>query len=775
MRYSIIFILTSVLMGGCNYETAKVDGTISGETLPSSVVVVKSVNSEFLGSATANENGTYSIKLNKVIPQAVFIESSGGEYYEVGDEFPTRLDESVKRHTHINYINGKVNNANFNYLTNLSAGLTEYYLNSGASLENALIDAAAVMDAWVGINPSTTSVFKGVDGGITQEDFVSNIDGVVLAFMEKGLSFLALETNRLNDIEGYGGIKSHEIITASYEDIKYEGILNGVTSTRTNASGGVVMGTDFLRHQHALSIAKFLYSDQNKSGLEPIEVAQRLSRMNEAPSDIFGASVAINIPEDVPYLSVVGVTDNTEVSRNVLIGIDSFDYEGIRSISLSFDENIVEIDPFTRNYVLDTSSYKNEDYNVQITAENYLGQKTVISLDLTVMNTLTDVGDVNPPADQLIGGLYTFNTQIPDTYGLRSVRFLIDDAEVFETDDVTSSVSFEYDTAQLTDGMHNFRVDLINNADNISYKTIEFESDNSKPIISWGAPNNPILDLQQNFTASISDDQLLKSVKFINNGTVLTDYTDAEDQAVFNVDFTIDVRSIYEGTHVMSFEAVSASGILEREEREFLVDWENPYVNIITPSGINLYDTQVFTFQADDSNGLSEGNTIMVSVQGQPPFMIDSKSREFVLTNTDKKREELLLEVTVEDIVGRTSKDAILVKYNALSLGNASRTESGERVTYTFAVQGLSNQFYTVDLQTISPTTQSVLDDSQFSTTTTYSNGVGTYSFSYTKFSEFGCDGRSMDYSLTVRHRGMNTDLRVLSTNADDHILGENC
>lgn len=776
-RYIVTLSIMVTLLLGCNYETAKVDGTISGYTLPTSVVIASSIHSEVLGSGTADDSGYFSIRLNEITPQAVSLVSSGGEYYEVGEEFPTRLDESVKRHGHVNYINGKDNKVNFHYLSNLSAGLTEYYVNLGADLEDALIASSMVIEEWTGIDPSTASVFEGVDRGISQSELESSEDSILLAFMEKGLSFLALETNRLNDLDGYDGIESHDIITASYEDIMYDGIINGITASQTNASGSVTMDADYLRHQHSLSIAKFLYSDENKSGIESIEMAQRISRINEAPSEIFDDAIAIDIPEDSPYLRVGGIVDNGEVSRNVLIEIDSFDYSGVRSLSISFDDYVVEIDPLARNYVLDTSIYRNEDYEVKLVAENTFGQITEVILDVTVLNELTDVGELSPSESELIGNTHTLSALIPDTYGINSVRFLIDDDIVYETFEVSTNLTFEYDTSGLTDGTHNFRVDIISNAGNITYKTIEFESDNSPPILDWALPIDPILDLQQNFTATVSDDQLLKSVKFFNNGVVIRDYEDAEGVASFDVDFTIDVRSIYEGTHTMAFEATSASGIIELEEREFLVDWANPYINIITPSGTNVYDTETFTFQADDSNGLKDGATTMVSVEGETPFMIDSSLREFTLTNSEGKREELLLEVTVEDLVGRTSTDSILVKYNSLSLGDPVRTERGSSITYTFTVLGLSNEFYTIDLQPIAPTTEAMLTTSGITSSQSYSNGVGTYSFTFTEYSNVGhaCDYIIMDYSMTVLHRGMTSDLKVLQTNPGDYISGENC
>ena len=160
------------------------------------------------------------------------------------------------------------------------------------------------------------------------------------------------------------------------------------------------------------------------------------------------------------------------------------------------------------------------------------------------------------------------------------------------------------------------------------------------------------------------------------------------------------------------------------------------------------------------------------------PFSIDSMLREFTLTNSDSLRSELLLEVTVEDIVGRTSTDSILVKYNSLSLSQPTRSISGSRVTYTFTIQGLSSEFYTVDLQAIAPTTQRMMDDQGLSTSKRYTNGVGTYSFTYTKINPnpiLDCDYRSMDYSLTVRHKGLSSAERIMKTNDTDYISLVGC
>jgi hypothetical protein len=770
-------MLVSVAVSSCGFEQPESSGTVSGYTRSFSAVTVFDLHGQVQGNAIADADGGFSIELNKLLPQVLKIRATGGEYYSPGDEFPTRLGDNYAVYALINYVNDRNNKTRVDFSTTVTAALAEYQINSGKKADMAVVDSSAAVGDWFDISTSFVERVPAIDSGSGVREY-SAADVEVISGMEEltelaklvvlnaSLSGLA---NRINTESGAGAdalIAEHQIIDDFYKDVLYDGKLNGVASGEMVSHSGLILTESHYRHEYALAIIDLLQGEDNYTDISSLDAAQWIVSINEYYPNLFGDVEAILIPEDRPYLEFSGLSASEAATGLEQINYRVADFNGVESISLFIDQQELPMPLDANSFVLDTSPYKNEIYKVKLVARNTVGAVTEIEQDILFSNQIDENYTLRPDGE-LVSGEIELNVQLGSLFGIARVEFYIDGAKVFETEGIEQSITYSVDTATFPsgDGEHVFRANIISNSGNVTYKSTTFNTDNTGPVITWDLENDVLLQTIQQFTAKVEEDQALKSVQMLYDGIELRNFEGVTGEQEFDLNLTIDTRTIFEGSHVMSIEAVSLAGILAREQRDVYVDWNNPTVNIITPSGTKLLKGANLdvSFQALDTNGIGNIEYFIDDVSGGT-LAVDSDS--FQIANPTGLVQDRIVKVEATDLAGRKSADSILVRYQVLSINPPTMQllDSG-RARLTYNVFGVESAVFS-PVFTLTDPDQALNYTSDITISQSYNPAteVGTVvvdfpGAAYPGGLTCGTNWELMDYTLSIRYRGQESNI----------------
>lgn len=769
-------LLLSVILVGCGFEQPNKTGTVSGFARPLAAVEARDLHGQSLGSAVARADGYFQVALDGPKPQVLKLTASGGEYYAPGSEFPTRIADTFKTHSVVNYVNGRDNKTRIDFWTTLSAGLAEYQIKTGKAADEAVVSAEDVLEAWTSVTDGFSVRSLPIDAGSSVRKFTDEDASQIaamneltpdskLVFLNASLFALVGGINKHAKLEGDARVTVHQFAIDAYEDIKNDGVLNGILPGRTLTYGGVIVDVDRYRHELAIALVETLQSELNRTKVTSSQAAQWIISINEYTGTIFGNNQPKQIPEDRPYLEFGGLEEGKEQSGLKVVGYRAVDFAGMESIRLEIDSERIPLIKDGSSFTLDTSNYKNEVYEVRLVALNKLGAETAIVKEILFRNQIDNNFTLSPDG-ALVSKEVELAVTLGDQFGIEKVEFFVDGNKVYETTDIKASISHKIDTATLPagDGEHTFRANIISNSGNISFKTSKFNTDNTPPGITWELAEGKLLDRIERFQASVVEDQALKSVEMLYDGNVLRNFANVEGKKNYEIDLSLDTRTIREGQHTMAIRAESLAGVSSLETKGVYVDWNNPVVNIVTPSGSRILKGQTVQaeFQVLDTNGVKKVEYFIDDqLQGDVPVGTNRIS----ISNSTGLVKNSVLKVVATDLAGRTASDSILIRYQVLSLNppNMQIFENG-RAKLSFTLYGVESAVFTPIFSLTDPIQSGMYtDDVTLAVSYNPATEIGTVDIDFpaATYSGVGCgvDWKLMKYSLLIRYRGQESNI----------------
>ncbi|MCP4747034.1 MAG: hypothetical protein GY874_12980 [Desulfobacteraceae bacterium] len=343
-----------------------------------------------IGTGKTNNHGFYSLDL-KVPKQPVLLKIQGGYYIEEASGRKVSLEGDQALYA-VAYYPGEDLEIMITPWTTVAAGLAKYYVKKMGA-ENAITAATSALTGLIGVNVLETYPINITDpAGIS-----SNLsDGHLYGFFTAALSSWTAQISEHNGLTAHTVYNSIALGQLMYNDIAYDGALNGYGITPSGFVGHFYMGSYALnagnyRQMIGHHILKAADADYNQTGLEIVDLLD--------PAYIYSQRInALFDHEDPLPLDAQGPKAyQTEALGKYYSGKIRYPFKikdpvGIESLSVDFDGDALDVDaPVETEAIvtvaIDTADYEDGVHTLTIVAEDKLGNESETKLSIKLNNT----------------------------------------------------------------------------------------------------------------------------------------------------------------------------------------------------------------------------------------------------------------------------------------------------------------------------------------------------------------------------------------------------
>lgn len=359
------------------------DGPISGATVTAYLLNADGSKGAELGASTSDDSGIFDIPVQSV-DQILLIETLGGTYTEESTGTSVSLTTTSRRNipmrSYVNYVSGTEIQTSITPYTNLAAGLVEFLLGQGTSLDEAITTAYAQIDTMVGFNVRTTIPLDVTD---IANEFSGVTDSVKYAYALAGFAQL---TENLSVAAGQAPhvlYTSYDFAAIMYGDIAADGLLDGfgyapgTSSTPTTLEFiGLEIVSSVYREQHATSIIEFVESDENKIAHTANDILPFSLQIAASTDDIFDQKIPEPIDTVGPTISDI---QDTNFRGEISLEFEVDDFVGVNQVTFYFDGSAVSnaADPQNPQFTLNTDDYEIGSHTIRLVATDNLGNETI--------------------------------------------------------------------------------------------------------------------------------------------------------------------------------------------------------------------------------------------------------------------------------------------------------------------------------------------------------------------------------------------------------------
>lgn len=339
-----------------------------------------------LGSGKTNGQGFYEVTLS-TSDKPVLIVVDGGYYLEEASGVQVQVDKSkgLKMMAVEYYESGKAIDVSATFFTNIATGYFQYLVKNQGLREDVAVERAyAAVDAWAGFDtrrthPVDVSSFANATPYMT--------DSHRYGFVAAGASTTSLEVGN----ESGGGV--HDLYTSitfnqlAYEDVAYDGLLDGNGPSGRLAFGNRLLNSNSYRDKLALSMLRFAISDRNATGMSFDDLLPFASHLNQDAGDLFGGVVAPDIttiqPVITQFVPANGVTMRGTYPVSVLVS----DPTGIETIHFYVgDRYVTAASPRNGQADIDTLNFTNGSYVLRVEVTNFMGRTVSLTRNIMINN-----------------------------------------------------------------------------------------------------------------------------------------------------------------------------------------------------------------------------------------------------------------------------------------------------------------------------------------------------------------------------------------------------
>lgn len=369
----------SASVSGTGFDGLIIDGDVNVREFRGAIL------GKSLGTSKTDSAGYYSASITSP-DMPIHVSVSNGYYIEEASGTKIQLEPRAGFELQATdyYTSGSAINVSATFFTTLATGLTEYLVkNEGLSTEVAIERAYAEIDAWAGFD--TRRVVPLAVNDVANASPLL-LDGHKAGYVAAGISQL---TRVIGENTGTGDVhltfSSIGFIQKAYEDIKTDGVLNGVGAGGNPLSyGNLVITADTYRTLLSTRMLQFASSDFNMAGIGFDGLTNYAHQINAYAGELFNYTEAPDILETYPTISSISVPDLVQGTVPFVADID--DVFGIESVVFYVNgENVGETGS---NAVInfDSEVLQNGSHQLTVEVTNYLGNVSSVSKEFNVNN-----------------------------------------------------------------------------------------------------------------------------------------------------------------------------------------------------------------------------------------------------------------------------------------------------------------------------------------------------------------------------------------------------
>ena len=461
----------SAVVSGYAVDGAIIDGTVNVYAF------ADGIKGERLGGGVTDGEGFYSINI-RAPSQPVLIEVTGGRYVEHASGVEVTLRDGQRLRSVALYESGQPLAVMVTPLTHLVSALTEFKIGDGVPVDGAVrqaaLDVATVFAVDVmSILPLDITDARHASSALTDE----HLYGFLLAALSSWTAW-ASEQNGVEPHTSYTSIGLSQIL---YDDVRADGVLDGVGVNQSGESmalafGQVSLDQEVYRAALAQQMLAMAYSEVNKTGLTTdilLASAQNLAASNHAvfgglePDPLTGEPpTIINVEPEGLYHN--GVFDYAVVIAGAL---------GAETVEFDIDGIVIgeAVDPRQPTFPIDTRTYPDGQYQIGVRAIDILGGESYAQFTINFDNTEPFVNVTSAPltnqATYALSGTYGDNGA-----GVRSLLVQGQAVELNEAGTWTTEIA-------LVSGHNSIAIVLVDNAGNERHAESVVALDVANPLI----------------------------------------------------------------------------------------------------------------------------------------------------------------------------------------------------------------------------------------------------------------------------------------------------
>ena len=419
------------------------DGVVSGGTV-SIYDFSSGSKGALLGSGQTAADGRFAVSI--VTPdKPIIIEVAEGAYLEEASGLQVQIDptKGQKLAAVQLYQSGQSVVVNTTFFTTLAAGLAEHLVEEGRAVSDAVQTANAQLSAWAGFDIVATSPLNVADAANRAAVLT---DPLRYGFISAALSELTRQVSTAAGQPAHSTWTSSAFIQSAYDDMRADGVLDGVGASGPISVGSTALTGDTYRATLAERLLQFVTSPKNGTGLDFDAVLPFAQSLGSNAGATFNGAPAVDFTATKPTVTQFIPADGSTISGSFDANALVSDPLGITLVEYFVDGQFVATagDPMNPIRAIDTLNFPDGQHVVSIEVTNRLGNSMVVAHTVTFSNA----GSVSGTAldGLIIGGnvsIYDFTSAIKgtllgtgktDNKGLYSVPIVSSDRILIEID-----------------------------------------------------------------------------------------------------------------------------------------------------------------------------------------------------------------------------------------------------------------------------------------------------------------------------------------------------
>jgi len=531
---------------------------------------------ELLGSALQQSGGLgqFSITLLETASQCVLIEAKNGTYVERYSQTLVTLSDKQVLTALRCFSYGNDVEMSVNYFTHLSTAYAGYLVRNGESVEDAIDSSHALFSSILGLSVVET-VPVNISGSENARSSLT--DTLKLSFAITACSPLTQTISDLNNTAVHSIHNCIRLFQTAYEDLRFDGVLNGIGEMGQLSLGIVPVTTDVYRYDWAVNMLAMASSSSNVVGISVADLMGFAESINKSESEIFGSSVIKELNSHSPIISSLNITDGDEISGTINIIVIAVDAVGVSSVTMTVNDEGITTSDNGSNYdaQFDSTLVDDGEYELRVIVTNMLEGQTVRTLRLNVNNQTTVISDVMPEEGQYIKGKFGAKAKVKDDAGVVGVEFIVNETNVFVAAILNDIAEATILTEALGEGQHELVVESTNIYGFIKTHESSFFVDNTAPISEWSVDD--FITGIYSINVSTIDASPITVRYYLDNGFRMESNETSST-------FEFDSRLLIEKEYDIRVEVQDAAGNMVSETQRFVVDNSDPQVAIESPN-----------------------------------------------------------------------------------------------------------------------------------------------------------------------------------------------
>jgi serine/threonine protein kinase len=367
--------------------TANIGGFLQHATIKISRLSTHGKTSNVLATTKTNSAGQFTLPIaSKYADDVLLIEAYGGKYRELLTNKTVRLSSSQLVLSSL-IAPGKTSTAkaNLTLFTHMTSGLARYLAKTGTPPHKALNQAYERMKTVVGFDfrntiPATKFTADGHSGLITPE--------LAYGMFNAAIANITLDLSHVNEIPPHTKINSAAFVAVAYQDVYYDGKLNGVNSRGGITFGKQAIGTDSYRRNLAQSLLSVAQSNFNNTGLKFDQFFTIASGYNDSTDAIFANQPVTLLSSEGPLITRLNPGKESTLTGEVKVSASVNDVTGVQRATFWLDKTFLgnAKNPLKPNLSFNSRRFPSGPHRLKINVLNKEGKESTLTHFVYVNN-----------------------------------------------------------------------------------------------------------------------------------------------------------------------------------------------------------------------------------------------------------------------------------------------------------------------------------------------------------------------------------------------------